>query len=69
MELPAHALLEGLDLCERRSRNHCQSHVAMRQVNRHAVKLVRDVRATRTTRRPSRTQHEVIHNELTSPIE
>src|SRR6266481_619660 len=69
MEPPAHALLEGLDLRQRRSRNHHQPDVSRRKMHQAAVDMVRNERAARAAFLPVRTEHEVIHNQLAPAAE
>src|SRR5450759_1457501 len=69
MEAPAHAILEGFDLGQRRSRNHDQRDVAIGEVNEAAVEMIGQERAAWTTLLPPRTEHEVVHNQLASAVE
>src|SRR5260370_40320734 len=69
MEPPAHALLERLNLLQRRPRNHCKPHISRRQVHHAAVDMIRNERAARAALHPPGTEHEVIHNQLASAAE
>ncbi len=65
-EAPAHAFLESFDLRQRRSRYRQQRDVAMRQVDEAAIEMIAQEGATRATLLPSRTEHEVVHDQLAS---
>ena len=69
MEVPAHALLECVDLRIRRARNHGERHIAMRQVNGHSVEVIGEIRTARAALRPSGTEHEVVDDELAAAVE
>src|SRR5882762_3450941 len=69
LEAPAHTLLERLDLGQWRSRNHNQRNVAIRQMNQTSVKMIGHKRAAWAAFFPSRTEHEVVHNQLASAVE
>lgn len=69
LKLPAHALLEGFDLGERRARNHRERGVAIGQVRGRAVEMIRHLRAAWATRLPAGAEHEVVHNELAAAAE
>src|SRR5688500_1648318 len=67
--MPSHALLERLNLLERRPRDHRQRHVARGQVFNGAVEMIADIRAARTPFLPFRAEHEVVSEPLTAPGE
>src|ERR1700692_1154661 len=67
-ESPSHSFLESLNLRQGGARNRRQCHVALRQVNGRAVEGIRQERAARTTFLPSRTKHEVIHDQLAPAV-
>src|SRR5215469_4889063 len=69
LELPSHAPLEGIDLRQRRPRDRDECGVALRQMDCRPVKRVCQERTARTSLFPSRTEHEVIHNQLAPPVE
>jgi hypothetical protein len=69
LEAPAHALLEGLDLGQRRPRNRHQRHVPGIQVHDVAVEIVGRPGAARATLLPLRPEHEVIDDQLAAAVE
>src|SRR6202040_2819808 len=60
MKTPAHALLERLDLRQRRSRNHHHPDVSRGEMYGAGVDMVGNERATRAALFPPRAEHEVI---------
>src|SRR5271165_4157679 len=66
---PSHALLERLNLRNGRTRDDRKRRIALFQVYPCAVKVVCQERATRAALLPSRTEHEVIDNQLASSLE
>ena len=69
LKLPTHALLEGFNLDQRRTRNHHEHRIAIGEVDGCAVEMVRQVGAAWTPCLPAGTEHEVIHDELTAAVE
>src|SRR5260370_33947012 len=69
MEKPAHAFLERLDLGQGCSRDYEQCDVAVREVDQTSVKVIGHKRAARATLLPTWTEHEVVHKQLTPPVE
>jgi hypothetical protein len=69
IEAPAHPPLIGLDLGEGRSGNGEQHHVAVNEVKRRAVEMICEIRATRASFTPIRSEHEVADDELAAPAE
>jgi len=69
LEAPAHALLEGFDLRQRRARDREQGDVALREVPVRAVDVVGQERAAWAALLPPRTEHEVIDDQLAAPVE
>src|SRR5437879_13821910 len=63
-EIPAHALLELLDLGERSTRDSNKGHIAVGQMNGNALKGISKKRATLAPLVPVGTEHEMIHGEL-----
>src|SRR5271169_1729743 len=68
-EAPSHALLEGLDLWKGCARNRGKCRIALYEVGPHAVEMVGEKRTARTAFLPSRTEHEVIDNQLAATVE
>jgi hypothetical protein len=66
---PAHTPLVGLQLLERRLRDECERHVASVQVREQAVDAVGHRRAGRATGLVARAEHEVVDEQLGSPVE
>ena len=66
---PAHPLLVGLQLGERRARHRRKRDVVILQVDDDAVEPVRDRRAGRTPGRVVGPEHEVVDEELRAPSE
>jgi hypothetical protein len=69
LEAPAHALPEGLNLCERRARDRDESHVALGEVNGRAIEMIRQQRAARAALLPAWSEHEVVDDQLAAPVE
>ena len=69
METPAHALLERRDLREGRARHYRKGHIAMGQVNGHAVEVIGQIGAAGAAFAPSGAEHEVVDNELAAIVE
>src|SRR5215470_13987128 len=63
-KFPAHALLECLNLRERRARNDKEGDVARVQVRNGAVKMIGEQGTARATFDPVRAEHEMIDQEL-----
>ena len=68
-EAPSHALLECLDLRRSGARNHRERRIPLRHVDPRSVEMVGEERAARTSFFPSRTQHEVIDDQLAAAVE
>jgi hypothetical protein len=68
-ERPAHPMLVGLQLRERRPRHRTQRHVVIVQMDFEAVEAIGDRRASRTTRGVVGPEHEVVDQELRAPFE
>jgi hypothetical protein len=66
---PAHPALVRLQLLERRLGHECERHVAGVQVREDAVDRVGDRRVDRAARFVARAEHEVVDEELRSPLE
>jgi hypothetical protein len=62
----AHAYFKGFNFRERGPRNHHQRDIALCQIEKRAVNMIRQERAVWATPFPPRTEHEVVNNELTS---
>ena len=69
LEVPPHAFLERFDLRQRCPRDHCQRHVACREVRQRAVKMVGHKRAARASLFPVGMEHEVVDDQLAAPGE
>src|SRR6516164_3983831 len=67
--MPSHALPECFNFGQARARNYRKRNVALCEVNSHAIEIVGEERAARASFFPSRTEHEVIHNELAATVE
>src|SRR5580692_12219542 len=63
-ELPFHALFEGVDLVEWRSRSDQEPHVPLRQMGSQVVEMICQQRTTRAALLPVRPEHEVINHQL-----
>src|SRR5664279_6348175 len=68
-EAPSHALFEGLDFRQSCPRNRGERRIPLRQVDPHSVEIVGDERAARAAFLPSRTEHEMIDNQLAAAVE
>ena len=69
VEVPAHALLEGLDLRDGRARDGDERDVAAREVDRRAVEVVGPERAVLASHLGIRAEHEVVDHQLAAAIE
>src|SRR5215469_15646877 len=69
LKLPAHPLLERLDLGKGRSRNCDQGHIALLEVDDAGIEVISRHRAAWTTLLPVRAEHEMIHNQLAASVE
>src|SRR6185295_1919354 len=69
LEAPAHTFPVALQFLKRRARDRHQRHVAVAQMHHGAVVVVRPERAALATFLPVRPEHEVIYEELVSPVE
>src|SRR5262249_12481465 len=69
VEAPAHTLAVGEQHVERRVRDADHRDVAGREVREHPIEAVRGRRASRTSRRVVRPEHEVVDDELTTAVE
>ena len=69
LELPAHALLEGLDLGERRARDDDERDVVRVEVRQHAVDAVAEERAADAAFAPAGAEHEVVDDQLAAAVE
>jgi hypothetical protein len=66
---PAHSLLVGLQLRERRPRHHRECDIVVFQMQRDTIESIRDRRAGRTPGLVVRPKHEVVDEELRAPVE
>ena len=66
---PAHASLESLQICQRRARDRHQRHIVLREVLIRSVDVVAQERATNAAFTKFPPPHEVINNQLASPLE
>src|SRR5205823_3356786 len=69
VEAPAHPLLVGRDLRERRTRDGDHGHVSVLQMLHGRLEVVRPERADRTALLPVRAEHEVIDEQLAAAVE
>ncbi len=69
LEAPSHALLEGVQLLEPGLGSSDEGHVTMGEVDGDAVEVIGPKGAVWTSLVPARMKHEVIHDQLASPVE
>jgi hypothetical protein len=69
LELPAHALLERIDLGERCARNRGEHGIAIGKVNGGTIEVIRDQGTAWATFLPAGAEHEMVHDELAASVE
>src|SRR6516165_11681892 len=69
LKVPAHPLLERLDLGKGRSRNCDQGHIALLEVDDAGIEVIGRHRAAWTTLLPDRAKHEMIDDQLAASVE